>query len=391
MRKTKKALLALTISVLAVGAMPGYAQDNNNNAELNTITTGVPFLMISPDARGGAMGDAGVATTPDANSMFWNPAKFAFAEEDLGVTIGYSPWLRDLVDDIGLSNLAVYKRLDDIQVIAFSLRYFSLGSIEFTDNNGISLGKYQPNEFAVDGTYSRKLSDNLSLAVAGRFIYSNLTLGQNAGAAETRPGTSVAADIAMYYENEVDLGSTDALFSFGANISNIGAKISYTTDVQEDFIPTNLRIGPALKMELDSYNEVTFALDVNKLLVPTPPVMDPDNPGEIQSGMSNDVSVITGLFQSFYDAPGGFNEELREINFALGTEYWYDNTFALRAGFFYEDETKGNRNYVTMGAGLKYNVFALDFSYLIPTGVQSPLDNTLRFSLYFDFEAFAGM
>lgn len=390
MRKTRKVVMALIMSILAVGIMPGHAQDNNN-AELNTITTGVPFLMISPDARGGAMGDAGVATEPDANSMFWNPAKFAFVEDDMGLTIGYSPWLRDLVDDIGLSNIAYYARLDDIQVIAFSLRYFSLGSIEFTDNTGGSLGEYQPNEFAIDGTYSRKLSDNLSLAVAGRFIYSNLTLGQNAGAAETRPGTSVAADIAMYYENEVDMGSTDGVFSFGANISNIGAKISYTTDVQEDFIPTNLRLGPALKMELDSYNEVTFALDVNKLLVPTPPIMDPDNQGEIQSGMDNDVSVITGLFQSFYDAPGGFNEELREINFALGAEYWYDQTFALRAGYFYEDETKGNRNYVTMGAGLKYNVFALDFSYLIPTGVQSPLDNTLRFSLYFDFEAFTGM
>jgi hypothetical protein len=337
------------------------------------------------------MGDAGVSSAPDANSMFYNPAKYAFIDDEMGFSIGYSPWLRELVDDIGLSNAVFYKRLDDVQVIAASLRYFSLGNIEFTDNNGTSLGEFQPNEFAVDGTYSRKLSNNLSLAVAGRFIYSNLTLGQDAGSSQTQPGTSIAADIGVYYENDVDLGAEDAVFAFGANISNIGAKISYTTDAQQDFIPTNLRLGPTLRLALDSYNEVAFSLDVNKLLVPTPPVMDPDNPDEVLSGMDDDVSVVTGLFKSFYDAPGGFNEELREFSFAFGTEYWYDETFALRAGYFYEDDTKGGRKFVTMGAGLRYNVFALDFSYLVPTGVQSPLDNTLRFSLYFDFEAFTGM
>lgn len=385
MRKTGKAAIALLIGFLTLASLPGYSQD-----DLNTITTGVPFLMISPDARGGAMGDAGVASKPDANSMYWNPAKFAFVEKPTGLSIGYSPWLRELVDDIGLYNMSFYTRLDDIQTVSASLRYFSLGEIQFTDNEGGDLGTYQPNEFAVDAAYSRKLSDNLSLAVAGRFIYSNLTLGQDAGSSQTRAGTSVAADVGMYYEDEVDVGASDGVFAFGVNISNIGAKISYTTAAQEDFIPTNLRLGPSLRMALDSYNEIEFSLDVNKLLVPTPPVMDPDNQDEVLEGMDDDVSVITGIFQSFYDAPGGFNEELRELSFAFGTEYWYDETFALRAGYFYEDDTKGGRQYVTMGAGLRYNVFALDFSYLVPTGVQSPLDNTLRFSLYFDFDAFMG-
>ncbi len=385
MRKTGKALIALLISLVTLTGFSGYAQD-----ELNTITTGVPFLMISPDARGGAMGDAGVASEPDGNSMYWNPAKFAFIEKPTGLSIAYSPWLRELVDDIGLYNMTFFTRLDDIQTVSGSLRYFSLGNIEFTNNEGDPLGEYQPNEWALDAAYSRKLSDNLSLAVAGRFIYSNLTLGQDAETSETRPGTSVAADVGMYYENDVDVGASDGVFAFGVNISNIGAKISYTSAAQEDFIPTNLRLGPSLRMALDSYNEIEFSLDVNKLLVPTPPVMDPDNPGEVLEGMDDDVPVVTGIFQSFYDAPGGFNEELRELNFAFGTEYWYDETFALRAGYFYEDDTKGGRQYVTMGAGLRYNVFALDFSYLVPTGVQSPLDNTLRFSLYFDFDAFMG-
>lgn len=381
------AIKALLLSAVALFSLTTRAQD-----DLNTITTGVPFLMISPDARGGSLGDVGAATQPDANSMFWNPAKYAFVEKDMGLTIGYSPWLRQLVDDIGLSNLAFYRRLDKQQVIAFSLRYFSLGEIQFTNNQGQPTGNFSPNEFALDAAYSRKLSDNLSMAVAGRFIYYNLTGGRYSAGAKTNPGSSYAADIGLYYQNELDVGRTDGTFAFGVDISNIGAKISYTpTDVEQDFIPTNLRLGPSVNLELDSYNEISFSLDMNKLLVPTPPIyVEGSNQTEIESGMDPDVSVITGMFQSFYDAPGGFNEELREISFALGTEYWYDKTFALRAGYFYEDPTKGNRNYFTMGAGLKYNVFALDFSYLIPTGQKSPLDNTLRFSLFFDFAAFTG-
>lgn len=380
MRKTRTALAAILLSIIAVSSMNVKAQ------EINTITTGVPFLMISPDARGGAMGDIGAATAPTTNSMYWNPAKYAFTEQDMGLAISYSPWLRSLVDDIGLSNVSFYKHLNDEEVVAATLRYFSLGSIVFTDQNGDDQGTYEPNEFAVDGAYSRKLSDNFSMAVAGRFIYSNLTLGQSVSGQETNAGTSIAADIAMYYQKDVQLGPNDGLWSWGVNISNIGAKISYTDVAEKDFIPTNLRLGTALKMELDRYNDITFAMDLNKLLVPTPPEYD-DETGEIINGYDDDVSVITGIFQSFYDAPDGFNEELREISLSLGAEYWYDNTLALRAGYFYEDETKGDRQYVTVGAGLKYNVFALDFSYLIPTGVQSPLDNTLRFTLYFDFES----
>lgn len=375
MKKTGKALKALLLSVIALISMTTQAQE-----DIATITTGVPFLMISPDARGGSMGDVGVATEPSANSMFWNPAKYAFIEKESGLSIGYSPWLRDLVDDIGLSNLVYYQRLDDQQVIGATLRYFSLGEVVFRDGPNDDGNIYEPNEWAIDGTYSRKLTEKLSLAVAGRFIYSNLTLGQTAGGRATRPGTSVAADIGMYYKDDMDFGRTDGIFSFGINISNIGSKISYTDDVNKDFIPTNLRLGPAVNLELDSYNEISFALDMNKLLVPTPDSTD----------NWDDVSVPTGMLKSFYDAPGGFSEELREITFALGTEYWYDDTFALRGGYFYEDPNKGGRQYFTMGAGLKYTVFSLDFSYLIPTGQRSPLDNTLRFSLLFDFDTFTG-
>jgi len=381
MRKILFSVKLIALMLLVFVSAGVKAQD------LNVITTGVPFLMISPDARGGSMGDVGVASTPTLNSMYWNPAKYAFIEGDMGLGISYSPWLRDLVDDMGLSQVNFFKRLDDRQVVAASLRYFSLGSINFTDQSGESQGSYSPNQWAIDAAYSRKLTDKLSLAVAGRFIYSNLTLGQSVGGAETRAGTSVAADVALYYTTPLELSSVDADFAFGVNISNIGSKISYTTDVEKDFIPTNLRFGPSLNLNLDSYNTVSFNLDFNKLLVPTPPIYDEDGE-EIVSGMDPDVSVMTGMLQSFYDAPDGFSEELRELSMGFGVEYWYDKQFAIRAGYFYEDETKGNRKFFTLGAGLKYNVFALDFSYLIPTEQKNPLDNTLRFSLTFDFDSF---
>ncbi len=378
-----------TILVLLFGGLLLASTQVNAQNKMNVITTGVPFLNISPDARGGSMGDAGVASSPTASSMFWNPAKYAFVENDMGMAIGYSPWLRSIVDDIGLSSLFFYKRLDDLQTIGVSLRYFSLGDVNFTDNQGHDIGKYSPNEFAIDGAYARKLSDYFSLAVAGRFIYSNLTSGvANDEVGDSGAGTSYAADIALYYRREINFSNMDGEFAFGANISNIGAKISYTDIAEKDFIPTNLRFGPALSINLDDYNKMEFALDVNKLLVPTPPIMDPDNNEVILRGKSNDVNVITGIFQSMYDAPDGFSEELKEFSFALGAEYWYDNTFALRGGLFYEDKTKGDRKYATLGAGLKYNVFALDVSYLVSIGSKSPLDNTLRFTLHFDFENF---
>ncbi|MDZ7741347.1 MAG: type IX secretion system outer membrane channel protein PorV [Bacteroidota bacterium] len=388
-------LLGLFLIVFQVSGQGNYDELSGKDLELNPITTAVPFLTIAPDARGGAMGDAGVSSTPDANSMHWNPAKYAFIDGKMGISASYSPWLRNLVNDINLAYLSGYYRFDDNQTIAASLRYFSLGDIVFTDNSGLDIGTYQPNEFAFDATYSRKLTTNLSGAVAGRFIYSNLTLGQTVGSQATKAGTSVAADVSVYWQKEINLFDVDAMFAWGVNISNIGNKISYTdNDATRDFLPTNLRLGPSITLDLDEFNQLSVMVDVNKLLVPTPPIYDTlppiDGRRPIAKGMNPDVSVIQGMIQSFYDAPGGFSEEMRELMYSVGVEYWYDQQFAIRGGFFYEDRTKGNRKFFTLGAGLRYNRFGLDVSYLIPLEQQNPLENTLRFSLYLDFEAFSG-
>jgi len=345
----------------------------------NPILTAVPFLMIAPDSRGGAMGDAGVATTPDANSMHWNPAKLAFIQKDMGISISYSPWLHNLVQDINLAYLAGFKRIDKNQSVGASLRYFNLGDITFTDENGYSIGNYRPNEFALDAAYSRLLTRNLSMAVTARFIHSNLTQGQYSQGQATKPGNSVAADIAVYQQIPVKMDNTEGVFAWGANISNLGAKISYSdANLRKDFLPTNLRFGPSLTLDIDDYNSMVFMLDINKLLVP----------GDTSWADRdlNNVSPVVGLIRSFYDAPGGFEEEMREFSFAGGLEYWYDKQFAIRGGIFYEDKNKGNRKFATLGAGLRYNVFGLDFSYLIPFQQNHPLANTLRFSLLINFE-----
>jgi hypothetical protein len=330
--------------------------------------------------------------------MHWNPAKYAVLDKDMSVGLAYSPWLRNLVPDMNLAYLAFHKRIDNMSAVAATLRYFSLGDIQFTDNEGNSQGTYSPNEWAIDATYSRKLTDKLSGAVAGRFIYSNLTQGQYVGGAATSAGTSVAADVAVYWEDDVTwFKDIDAKFAWGVNISNIGTKLGYSeASIKKDFIPTNLRFGPTLTLELDDYNTLAFSIDINKLLIPTPPIYKRDSSGnpipiegtdkyEIFAGMDDDVSVVGGMIQSFYDAPDGFSEEMRELSFAVGTEYWYNKVFALRGGFFYEDQSKGNRKFFTLGAGLRYNVFGLDFSYLIPIDSRNnPLQNTLRFALTFD-------
>ena len=366
-----------------------FAQNDLGQNELNTITTAVPFLLIAPDSKAGAMGDVGVATTPDANSIHWNPAKLAFVDDDMGFSMSYVPWLRALVPDINLSYLAGYVKLNDNEVIGLELRYFSLGDITFTDIVGNTLGQYKPSEFALGTSYSRKLSDNFSLAISGRYIYSNLTGGQSAGGIETVAGQSIAADIAGYYTKPIRLGGRDVDLAIGGNISNIGSKISYTETAVQDFIPINLRLGTAIGTEFDDYNKMSFAFDINKLLVPTPPVYN--NDGEITAGQDPNVSVVSGIFQSFGDAPGGFSEEMREINYSIGTEYWYANQFAIRAGYFFEHDTKGGRKFFTFGSGVKYNVFALDFSYLINASSSingnNPLANTMRFTLVFDFGA----
>jgi hypothetical protein len=379
-------------AALTLIALPGasLAQDKTNLlGQINTITTAVPFLIISPDARAGGMGDAGVASSPDANAIHWNPSKLAFVEKKLGFSVSYTPWLRNLVPDINLAYVSFYNKLKNEQTIGASLRYFSLGNIVFTDGTGAEIGQFNPNEFAIDVAYARQLSENFSGGIALRFVHSNLTGGFQVENNATKAGNSVAADISGFYRKEMEVGNKDALFAVGLNISNIGSKISYTETGIKDFIPINLRIGPALTLKLNEYNDLTFLVDFNKLLVPTPPVYsDSLVNGEqlILFGKNPDVSVAEGIFNSFSDAPDGFKEETREVNIAAGIEYWYDKQFAFRAGYFYEHETKGNRKYFTLGAGLKYNVFGLDFAYLIPTDQRNPLENTLRFTLVFDFD-----
>ena len=358
--------------------------------ELNTITTAVPFLIIGPDSRSGGMGDVGVASTPDANSMHWNPAKYAFVEDDMGFAINYVPWLRSLVPDISLSYLSGYLKRNDKETIGMSLRYFSLGDITFTDINSNVIGQYKPNELAISTAYARKLSDHYSLAIAVRYIYSDLTGGQTlTGGLGTHAGQSIAADVSSYFQKEVRIAKKDFDWAMGINISNLGNKISYTETAVRDFIPINMRFGTSIGTNFDDYNNMSIEFDVNKLLVPTPPSYNDD--GEINGGMEPDVSVVNGVFQSFWDAPGGTKEEFRELNYSTGLEYWYAEQFSVRAGYFYEHPTKGDRQYFTMGAGVRYNVFALDFSYLIDASSSingsNPLANTLRFTLVFDFGA----
>lgn len=368
---------------------------SNLLGQLNTITTAVPFLMISPDARAGGMGDIGVASTPDANSIHWNPAKLAFMEKNVGFAVSYTPWLKALVNDIYLAYLTGYvKPKSGDQAIAASLRYFSLGNITFTDNNGQTIRDFKPNEFSFDAAYSRKLSENFSGGIALRFIHSNLTGGTTVEGSESKAGNTVAADVSVFYKKDIEVSKKDAEFAFGLNISNIGAKISYTQTGTKNFIPTNLRLGPGLKFHLNEYNDLAFNLDISKLLVPTPPIYGQDTTAGggskdlIIYGKDPNVSVAQGIFQSFGDAPDGFKEELKEYVIAVGMEYWYDKQFAFRAGYFNENKFKGNRKYFTLGAGLRLNVFGIDFAYLIPTQQRNPLENTLHFTLTFDFDAF---
>lgn len=395
----KNLLLFLSISsVFQMKAQINYDEVLGGN--LNTITTAVPFLLISPDSRSGAMGDVGVATTPDASSMHWNPAKLSFTQDDIGISVSIVPWLRELVPDINLQYIGGYYKLNENESIGYELRYFSLGDITFTDISGNVIGQYKPNEMAIGSAYSRKLSRNFSLAISGRYIYSNLTGGQSAGGTETVAGQSIATDVSTFYTKPISIANKKSDLSFGMNISNIGNKISYTETITRDFIPINLRLGTDLTTKMDDYNKISLSFDLNKLLVPSPPLYN--NDGEMIAGKDPNVAVVEGMFQSFGDAPGEidengnpvsgsvFREEMREINISAGLEYWYANQFALRAGYFHEHDTKGGRKYLTFGSGVKYNVFALDFSYLISTsdiGGTNPLANTMRFTLVFDLGA----
>lgn len=404
MQALKVAISSVFIAALAVGEADAQInQGQLGGSNLNTITTAVPFLMISPDARSGAMGDVGAAIFADANAIHWNAAKLAFAEDEVGIAMNYTPWLRNLVPDISLSYLSFYKKIDDLQAFGASLRYFSLGDITFTNINGEQIATYRPNEFAIDGVYSRKLSDKFSIGVGLRYIYSNLAAGLDQNQ-QTIPGQSFAGDLSAYYVTEAEVLGNPGEIAFGASMTNLGAKIAYTESGNANFLPTNLRVGTAITTEIDDYNKITLAFDVNKLLVPSNPIYARDAQGRIifdpqgnplvaQGEDPNQKSVIEGVFSSFADAPDGALEEMREINLAAGLEYWYNNVFALRGGYFYEHPTKGGRQYLTMGAGLKYQVFNLNFSYLVPTTrLQggNPLENTLRFSMMFDLAAFSG-
>ncbi len=370
-------------------------QSLKSQDEVNAVTTSVPFLLISPDSRGGGMADVGVGSSPDAASQFWNPAKYPFANKNFGFNLSYSPWLSKLVDDIDLAYISGYKKLNKMSAISASLRYFSLGTIELRDKVGNLEGEAQPNEFAVDVAYSRFLGKKFTGAVALRYIRSDLTNGIFANGIKTEPGNAVASDVAVYYRTKMKIADYDSKLAFGVNISNIGNRISYSESLARDFIPTNLKLGPSLEIEFDKYNKLLIALDINKLLVPTPAVYETDSTGTyLVAGMDNDRSVVNAMFTSFYDAPGVLNddgtrnvflEEVREYNISAGVEYNYSDFFFLRGGYFHEHETKGNRKYFTLGLGFKYNIFDLDLSYLMPLNQYNPLQQTLRFSLSFNF------
>lgn len=376
--------------------------------QINTITTAVPFLMITPDSRAGGMGDVGAATSTDVNSIHWNPSKLGFAEKKMAIGISYTPWLRALVQDINMAYLSGYYKTKKSGTIAGSLRYFSLGNITFTDNNGGKILDAHPNEFALDLAYGTKLSEDFSVGAAVRYIRSDLTNGAIVQNVNTHAGNAIAADIsAIYRKKNIKLSDKKATAAVGLNISNIGQKMSYSdAGKNSDFIPINLRLGGSLDIQLDEYNSLSIAGDVNKLLVPTPPIYeyeidsatgrqtgkikyDANNKPIIAAGKDPNRGVTDGIFGSFNDAPGGAKEELKEINYSFGMEYWYNKLFALRCGYFYENPTKGNRQFFTLGVGVKYNVFGLDFAFLVPTKQRNnPLANTLRFSLTFDLDAF---
>lgn len=375
------ALSLLTISVLSVSA-----QTNS----INVVTTAVPFLRISPDARSGGMGDVGIATAPDANSSFWNQAKIPFAQSKAAIAVSYTPWLKGLgLSDVYLASLAGYYQLDETQAISASLRYFSLGNIQFTDALGNDLSTYRPREFGFDVGYSRKLSDKLGLGIALRYINSSLASG-NFNGQSYKAGSAVAGDISLFHDGTGSDPNASGL-NWGITLHNLGSKISYTNDAtQKDYIPANLGIGIAYTKVFDETSKATFGLDINKLLVPTPPLIT----GNTSTDSANiakyrNKGVLSSWVSSFGDAPGGASEELKEVQVSLGAEYIYNNQFAFRAGYFYEAPTKGNRQYFTVGAGVNYNMFGFNLSYLIPSGGgvnRNPLANTVRFSVIFNLD-----
>lgn len=384
----------LFLLLAATNAVPVLFADNPKD-EFNPIETGVTSLSIAPDARGASMGDLGAATDPDANSQFWNPSKYAFAYSQGAVSLSYTPWLRKLVNDIFLANVAGYWKFgsEDNQAVSASLRYFSLGEVGSSDPTGVTTQSLNPYEMAVDVGYSRKLSEKFSMGVVFRYIYSDLGFSTSYAGDQTVGASAFAADISGYYTTYPIIGRNECQWSWGWNISNIGTKVNYDNGNNPAFLPTNLRLGTTFTFPLADYHNLSFSLDLNKLLVPTKPrssdyADDADGEREYINDLQEwqDMSPITGIFKSFSDAPGGFKEELREITYSLGAEYSYNQQFFLRAGYYHESQYKGNRQYFGLGAGFSLNVLRLDASYMIATAQTSPLDQTLRFSLTFDMD-----
>ncbi|MFM1915771.1 MAG: hypothetical protein RLZZ531_1440 [Bacteroidota bacterium] len=396
-------------------SIPAFAQPNgggsgvtDNDLQLNTITTALPFMAITPDSRAGGMGDAGTALSATSTSVYWNTSMLSFAEDKSELSLSYTPWLRQLTNDISLSYLSAYYKINKIHTIGGSLRYFSLGEITFTDVSGNVLRDDKPSEFELTGAYAFRLAKRLSIGINGKFAYSNLTGGLTVGGVNTKAGVVGAADFSITYRNDdAQIGRTSGIYSFATTINNLGNKVAYSELSKRDFIPMNLKIGNSFEAEFDDYNKVTFAVDLQRLLVPTPAFYaNIDGDYTMLSGMNGDVGIINSIMQSFYDAPGvvakdengdyiqntdgtyevvkgtKLKEELAEINIAAGAEWWYNDVLAMRTGIFYENKNKGNRQFLNFGASLKYNMFSIDFSYLASiSGRQSPLANTLRFTL----------
>jgi hypothetical protein len=394
--KAMNKALTYTIILILFFAKTTLAQSLPTGQEVryNPISTAVPFLTITPDSRHGAMGDVGAATSPDANSQYLNPSKYAFVEGKYGFSLSYTPWLRQLVNDINLAYLSGYYRIDNNQVIASSLRYFSMGDITLTGMDQTNMGTVSPSEFAFDFSYSRKLSDNFSGGVALRYIRSDLSggmAGSGAGTETYTAGNAFATDVSFFYINSSGGTGASKTFSAGVNFSNIGSKISYDQGSNKDFVPANMRLGTTYTTEIDDYNTFSVSLDVNKLLVPTPKsqvIYGSDGSVVVLPDNTTNQSVISSIFNSFTDAPGGLKEELQEFTVSTGAEYWYRKQFAIRAGYFNEAQNKGNRKFFTAGVGVKMNIAAIDFSYVIPVQRNNPLANTIRFTLLFDIDSF---
>ena len=373
----------IVVAILAFVSVSVAAEEKHDM--FNPVNASVTSQTIAPDARAAGMGDVGVATDPDVNSQYWNPAKYPFCISRAGVALNYTPWLRSLVNDMDLAYLSGYYRIGDYSAVSASLRYFSLGEVMTSEDDGAMT--INPYEMSIDVAYSLMLSEKFSLAAAVRWIYSDLTYDYTD---DTSPGSAFAADLACYYNDYINIGERECQLGIGLNISNVGSKITFGGSDYSEFIPTNMRLGAALMVPIDEYNRFTIAADANKLLVPTYPIQEEgESEEDYQNRVQKDyyeVSSIGGIFKSFTDAPGGFKEELQEINWSVGAEYVYNDKFSLRAGYHHESENKGNRKYYTVGAGFRMSAFSLDCGYVIAAAKSNPLDQTLRFSLTFDMD-----